>query len=192
MSEGSAYAKREVLAYHEAGHAVAKYLLHRPFSYVTIESNERFEGHLGGVAFPPGPPARSVANTAALAEDTVLGLFAGPMAAAYLEEGEEYCWWTLPDDLPGEADYDDIEALIPRILKPHYFDSEGRFNYQDAHADLFTLALHMVIDFWPYIQAVAAALLEKTTLTADEVWRLADEVTTRQQDTHQPDLTVRE
>ena len=46
MASKSQKKKLEKTAYHEAGHAVAAFLLRKRFSYVTIESGEDSLGHI--------------------------------------------------------------------------------------------------------------------------------------------------
>ncbi|HPS93784.1 MAG TPA: hypothetical protein PK600_04920, partial [Deltaproteobacteria bacterium] len=43
---GKRISRKEKTAFHEAGHAVAAYLLRKKFLYVTIKSNGVFEGYV--------------------------------------------------------------------------------------------------------------------------------------------------
>ena len=166
---------RELVAYHEAGHAVACYALHRPFEYVTLVEDENGE-RLGHIPHPPSSRwyFDHFLNVDAAAWDSALHALAGPVAE-YRRMGGDDEWGNIheylkteqiPDDGP-EAD----QHAAENYLMIHSRE-RNLYNLKGVRDSLFSLCLQtavaLVDQYWDSITAVAEALLEKETLSCTE------------------------
>ena len=147
----------ERVAYHEAGHAVAGFLLRRSFAYVTIESAADSLGHcdfapldslLGQIIDGAGDHAIAELRRGLI---TVL---AGPAA-------EER--FAGPYDLAGEDDTEqavDLASVIAATPNEARALAEAAF---DEARGLWSIAAQ-----WAAVAALAAALLERNRLSYEE------------------------
>lgn len=151
---------REALAYHEAGHAVAHVLADYPFTYVTIETNEKYEGHIK----PSGGPSFMLREiicsrkreTVGLIRSMVICLHAGNVAEEiFLGHHAEIESWTDTEEIEEIAKY---RSKHPKRWAQH-------LRRQTRH-------ILMSPEIWENVATVAAALLEKQTLTSEEVHAL--------------------
>ena len=154
------------VAYHEAGHAVACYLLHKPFHYVTIRG-EDLEGTMGHVMAwdaPEGyrPDINEDARTRARVERDVMVLLAGQVA-------------------------DELAGYSPR--DPDYYGPEGDNSAAVSMASYITGSDEQLEHYlawllartkdklalpwhWAAVVAVADALQERRRLSAREARRI--------------------
>jgi len=167
---------RRLTAYHEAGHVVAHWALGIPFRYVTIRPRTGFGvwGSLRTYGIPQGvrkrldvrePRPRDLAQVEAhivaslaglAAEYRLLGIGHGP---EYEAEARDYA--------------DQCYSLALLLSYPQALPAEGARAYRDG---LWLRSKGLVADRWPAVEAVAMALLERGTLGAKDVARLAREV----------------
>ena len=172
---------REVIAYHEAGHAVAWLARGCEFEFVTIVEDEHHPdgdllGHVHAARPWPG--------------DIPFGCAAGPIAEWHHRELIEYF-----DDYFDDVDYfDDYE------LREHFDNVRLGIELVKAYPDRFTIDLDDLTRFieysnwvdddarvkmwrlyeseltapslWPAVEAVAKSLLEQKTLQYDEAKQL--------------------
>ena len=149
-------AQLERTAYHEAGHAVLAHYLCTGLKSVSIASDHDSAGHTLGV----NESDPDVENLYLTAEDAfwqrkATGLYAGAEAVRHkwpnsrwkLGAGNDYHWAAIAL----EKITNDAQAL--RAL----------------HAYASRTARLEVAHYWPAIERVAGALIERTTLTDDEV-----------------------
>jgi hypothetical protein len=178
---------RELTAYHEAGHAVAHVILHIPFRYVTLRPrSDEAAGRVMCQRASPCPPddsaqyqlepegaERAIESLleagqplpAASARESrhdawCMTLFAGEVAAAlatWSSDGrpsEHYAlrdfWWQ--QHVTGS----DAHALT-EVASPDYLDWVGGETRS------------LIEEYWESVEAVAAALLENSTLSQAEV-----------------------
>lgn len=138
----------EAVAHHEAGHAVASILNYAPFRYVTIRPR---------TAETAGLIMRHHNFRQDLHAHATIGI-AGPHAeSVYISHlhGQDRTKEVFAA-LIGTDDFDAYKSLIEI--------------YGDEHAvNVAADAIVMVHNNWPAIQRVAAALLERKTLTQKDV-----------------------
>jgi hypothetical protein len=139
--------KRHV-ATHEAAHAVAAVVHGLPFGHVTIVGNDDSNGRL---KLKLGGRRMSEKRCAAY----VLVALAGPAASKKLHpHSHPFAYavgdWTEVQRIAGDLYFDEITA-------------RAYFKFKQVEAAQF------VERFWPYVEAIAAALIERGALTSDEV-----------------------
>jgi len=164
-------------AYHEAGHAVVAVRLGCRFEYVTIiaDPDEGSAGHLkhlaedqesrrhqmtteewhASLALPEAERMRLFEEEEQRHLDAITVSIAG-IAASARWHGDD--WETMADELlydQYDGDYAAVESLYSGL------DDEGKER-----------AYQMVSDDWGAVEAVAHALMERKTLTEDEVKEL--------------------
>lgn len=148
---------RAVTAYHEAGHAVAAVVLGLDVELATIVSTVEPWGHLRGHVVVTVPGRRDLDYYVRRATMT----WCGPLAehrhlgAGVEDIGDEDCRQIFA--------YGDLSALG--------LGEAGAFAQWTR-----TRAMSVLGGHWPAISAAAAALLERDTLTGDEVRQLVAEV----------------
>ncbi len=151
---------RRCAAYHEAGHAVIRVDLRLAFHKVTIVPDDESEGHVEpGRAFRTPPEYRQGARFRDAVERNVKAGLAGVAATqellgqgTYVEQG----------DWDSRRVLDFLELLVPL----------GDSEIVDAYMRLLDLRTRRLVTHWSNrvaIEAVAAALLERNTLTGREV-----------------------
>ena len=158
----------QVIAYHEAGHAVAIYL-DQAFSEVSIVGNEKAAGYV--VYEDPDPGIleewkfgnRDDARVVQWVERSLIVAFADAIAQRRFSprsdwrQGMGHGQFVVPGS--------DIQTVIRRIDGLGYRGKDAA-TYQ---ADLQARAEALVNEHWPEIQKVAEALLEHETLSVDDV-----------------------
>jgi ATP-dependent Zn protease len=146
-------------AYHEAGHAVARYFLRLPFRYVTIRARGDADGYVMTRPFPRASRDRiqfggATANDVQRVYDEVVTDLAGFIAQRR----------ALGDADP-EQSYSDTHGavgLLDRVC--------GSNEEVEACAHwLWVRACGLIEARWAIVEAVATALLEARTLTARQV-----------------------
>lgn len=157
------------VAYHEAGHAVACYLLHKPFHYVTIQG-EDLEGTLGHV-MPWDAPASirpDITMTARIRdwiERDVMVSFAGQVA-------DEMAGYS-PLDPNYYGQRGDNASVIDRASYVAQGDEQLEHYLAWLLArtkDMLALPWH-----WAAVEAVADALQERRRLSGREARRITRE-----------------
>jgi hypothetical protein len=149
--------REEATAYHEAGHAVAAWVMDRPFRYVTIVP---MEGTLGHVQHPAWrehvqPDINVDGRTRRLLEKAIFTLLAGVRAEKRLTGR-----WNNIEANSDFHDADDLASYLwgnPKVLQKYISFMESRVDAMiasDRH--------------WKGIQALAAALLEKRRIGYQE------------------------
>jgi hypothetical protein len=173
-------ADARLLAYHEAGHAVAAYVLKRPLGSVSLHQPESPPPESPPPLSPqpevltPEPPAPELED----AERDVIVLLAGVEAEALLTG--DFDWWAA------EADRERAEALLGRMLAAGY-RAEPR-DAQEAELgsalrgepsryawEILRHRAHALMQQAPVCSAIAAlatALLSESTLDPHEVQRV--------------------
>lgn len=154
------------VAYHEAGHAVACYLLHKPFHYVTIRG-EDLEGTMGHVMPWDAPESyrpdiNEDTRTRARVERDVMVLLAGQVA-------DELAGYS-----PRDPDYYGPEGDNSAAVQMAGYVAQGDEQLEHYLAWLLarirdTLALPW---HWAAVVAVADALQERRRLSAREARRI--------------------
>jgi ATP-dependent Zn protease len=149
----------ESTAYHEAGHAVAHIFLHLPFKKVSIRPDGETSGHcmsngqryLKGVDYDltPAKQDRIFRN--------VQTMFAGHYAQKRFNRKSVRRWHS-------QTDYHNAVGLLFYISEPPAINRLIRW---------LECRTQMLIETrWQQIETVARALLERETLTSDEVREL--------------------
>jgi hypothetical protein len=162
----------EEVAHHEAGHAVAAVYFYKPFIHVTIVPYGDSAGHVKYAKMP-----RSIKNAAIVGdhenpryiqwvEYDLITTLAGGIAHAKFNPKSD---WREGIGDHGEdvlcSPGSDIQNVIHRVDDLH-----GKGPVADAYyAYVRARAVAFVERRWPEIQLVAAALLERKTLSSDEV-----------------------
>ena len=150
--------QRERTAFHEAGHAVASWWLRRGFKHVSIMPREDDLGHLLSTGFPkwfdPHSGCRD-GRDQLLIEKEVQVLLAGYAAERKFDPKQRRAGLS-------DADFHSANDFT------FYLHGDGK------EAEVFIelqmiLARSLVLRWWPCVQAVAAALLEHSTLSARKV-----------------------
>ncbi|HZJ03329.1 MAG TPA: hypothetical protein VFE20_06590 [Thermoleophilia bacterium] len=193
-------------AYHEAGHAVACYALWRPMEWVTIIPGNDYAGRLKPCEKPSGmysPVGGFRGDTDTYIADRIVLTFAGPVAQAareLLQEGDSSPWdhadledYIMAHLYPDTGDGQAIEAGLTM------YQGAGRFPFgpvgrtaeeqleaaQERYSEegtekireyFYNLAVLLMEEYWQAVEAVANALLERETLTAQEVREVVEEV----------------
>lgn len=150
-------------AYHEAGHAVADYVLGREVKHVTINPDEE-KGTLGHCAGAPPtedehPEYGLTHEAGGWVRDMLVSLQAGGLAE------EKHC---------GECDEagcgQDNEAAVSLAFSIAGSEEDAQAHLDTAHSQ----ATVLIEKAWPAVEAVAAALLERKHLEGPEVIRIAE------------------
>lgn len=172
--------ERESAAYHEAGRAVACYVLHRPLEQATIvpdaTGDRDTQGYFSWRAPTPRWLFSPFVNVDALAWDHALIALAGPAAYCRHDHEDEEQWrkW-LEDCLPLETA---AKEQATNYLRLHSIEKQ-LIHFRGVPPSLFSLCLQtaaaLVDEYGDLVGAVAHALLERDRLTAMEVWALAVE-----------------
>jgi ATP-dependent Zn protease len=148
--------KLEATAYHEAGHAVASFLLHRGFRRVTIIPGEGFLGQLVMTQKPRTihPDYETDARTELWLRREIIIDLAGPVAEKlHTSRGN----WKIG----GSKDLHKAVDLASYIM--------GDPDEIGAYLDWLTLSTTNMLkrpDHWPIVQALAAELLERKVIGA--------------------------
>lgn len=146
-------------AYHEAGHAVACYILHRGFRYVTIRPDREC---LGRVMQTPLPDSFWIADLGIdtrarrIAEREIIIDFAGEAAGAI--------WRGRHNWRSSRADFQSVTELTGRVCNTP--DEEEAFARWLAIRARDMIACPMN---WEQVKAVAKALLDKQHLSSRQV-----------------------
>lgn len=154
---------RKYVAYHEAGHVVACYLLHIPFINVSIikneDSNGRFEigmNHLNAVAHKLFTASRLDTNGLKFLYNDFIMYLSGYAAVEVLTDRPYK--FDNRDLVKGS----DIRKVSDDLLTLGYTDQTDKVN------ELRSEALTLVKQNWAAVEAVAAALLEKKELSSKQ------------------------
>jgi len=147
------------VAYHEAGHAVAYwYFFNGPrFKYVTIKPEEAAWGRIVGRLSRWNPDEDSGVRFFVRSRDRIIRSLAGPAAERRLRG--KY------DHRGASGDWSAVADLV--------FNMTGSERQATALMRYFDIVTEEFIEFrWHDIEVVAAALLERTTLTYKEVQQI--------------------
>jgi ATP-dependent Zn protease len=143
----------EITAYHEAGHAVACCVFKHEFKTVSIIPGEGFQGILNGSGIPedfnidnPGPEEKK------LAWEQIIISLAGT-ASEYRFTGEDNWGGSMRDRRKAYA----FAALLDRRVE-----------------DFYETAREFISSNWKKVEAVAQALLERHTLSAQQVKEICE------------------
>ena len=156
-------AQLERVAYHEAGHTVLAHFLCTGLATVSIVSDHESAGHTLSVD-EGDPDVEQLYLTAddAFWQRKAIVLFAGGEAVRYKWPNSRW------RDGVGN-DYHWAANALERITT----DAQA---FRALHVYASRSARLKVADYWPEIECVALALIERKTLTADEVkaeiWKL--------------------
>lgn len=182
MSKGDAEARRlRATAYHEAGHAVARFALGRRIDRATIVPDEEDQtlGHVQGrillrsEKLEAGIGEFDTLRERKAAEDAIVSALAGPIAEAKLT-GRRNLLGASGDD----RSVDDVAEAL-----------HGRGDVASAYIGyLEALARGTVETLWYLVEALAAELLLRETLSGAAVHRLLWEVVRREASVLWPDL----
>ncbi len=147
--------QREETAYHEAGHAVACYVLNHPFERVSIIPGEGFLGKLYANGIPkdfnidnPGP------SEAQLAYDHFKICWAG-FYSEYRFAGKYNWWGSVSDRIKANR-------FTPLLDRPAKECKEE--------------AKELIYSNWNKVEAVAQALLKSESLTAKQVHEICERI----------------
>jgi hypothetical protein len=171
---------REVAAYHEAGHAVMAYLRNVSFERVTILQDGRYFCGIVGCNYESSVPndldrtdAQSYADLSrieiGLAGPFAHGLFVGGFTPGQ-EETETYVR-AIDAHLRGSEDGAVQSALAGEVMHLNASVGEGIVDRVIWSPYLRTI-LFNVGDHWHFIEAVAAALMERDTLSQTKVHQI--------------------
>jgi hypothetical protein len=160
-------------AYHEAGHAVADHVFERKVRRVTIVPNLK-DQTLGTCDRYPRPAllkelegcftSWSPAKTQYEIENEIVALYAGPEAEKRVRRGRY-------NHDGAHSDYKRVSEIALHV----YPQDDKRIAFLRW---LRLCARDLVTARWPQIERVAEALLERRTLTADDVCRAAEALLT--------------
>lgn len=160
--------RRMALAYHEAGHAVAQLIQGLKIKAVSIKARERSAGRSDGYArgrafravFANSPTAWDIApRHKNQFEKEVRSLLAGEVAQRRFAPRSVRGWQTRQAH---HGDMPQVEDLIRRIAP-----SDREFA---AYFKLLMIQTELLIEqYWPCVEAIAAALNERESLTGNEV-----------------------
>ena len=153
------------IAYHEAGHAVMHVLEHIPFRHVTIVPDEESSGHVHGNPQPKSfqPEWDNSTRMERRAEALVRIDFAGQVAEQILRGRKSW----------KQGSQCDLGNAVDMLC---YLAGGG--DTLDAYLHLLLLETRNILQQpwnWAMVEAVAAALLRRKTLSAREVRRLSKE-----------------
>ena len=159
-------AENNVIAYHEAGHAVACIELHVKFKHVTIESNDE-KNYLGAVLLNRLNLKIDYDDSLKeqrKAENYITLCLAGPVAE------EKYAG--NANNITASKDLEDSFGIAQSIYgSEELADAFMKFKWCEAKA-LFTWNNEEDMPAWEKVQTLAAALLKKKTLSYYEVRKL--------------------
>jgi hypothetical protein len=153
--------QKAATAYHEAGHAVMGFIVEDPPLFATIEPDNK--GAVGKVEFEPGIPefARQYLNDSPAkrryAEQRILIELAGTAAHNLLEPGRL-------SDLGDETDARSAREFADELIS--WEDKEAYLCRARDEAET-RLRAH-----WPWVEAVAGALLQRKTLSREDILAL--------------------
>jgi ATP-dependent Zn protease len=150
--------KLETVAYHEAGHAVACFRLKRPFKYVTIVPDDEFHGHVKTGKTPKWfqPDVEVDRKTERWIQREILADFAA-RAAEHRHTGRA-SWRDASQDLRNASNLADYLYGSAREVRKYLSD-------KIKEAEAFVAEPSN----WILIEAVAVALMERQTLSAQQV-----------------------
>lgn len=148
--------EREASAYHEAGHAVACEVLGLRVVGVDILVHDGRSGHCQYRPQDPDPAPRWLRDHILRRELTVT--LAGPVAEAqrFRHRRWEILSSPTPDIIEAEAMHEALREVKPAVADSHW-------------ACWFPIARDLVRHQWRATSALASALLERDSLTGDEV-----------------------
>jgi hypothetical protein len=157
MSARTAKQSRET-AYHEAGHAVARCRLRLPIKKVSIEENEDYQGIVlpGPLADSIDPESGNDLRTRDRLEKEIITCYAGIAAERRVNRRT-----------PGWHAEADMELAVDWALYQH-----GGGPVVDAYLRYLRIRTDDYITsplWWPAIEAVASALLDRQTLSGRDV-----------------------
>jgi len=168
----------DVIAHHEGGHAVAGLVLGVPFTEVRIVHGE--DGKIGvPLKTNPWTGPRPTSNP---------GEFTDEEWAKLSENGEEWEAWRKRDN--------DSYAIFCLAGKAAQLEYAGEASEEDAKADYSFIAYRLpdcqrrlgeleeaaralVREYWPAVEAVATALLDRSVLTAAEAEEIFKQAMTK-------------
>jgi cell division protease FtsH len=158
---------RPKTAIHEAGHAVASIVLGRAFDFVTIVPNDDTDGH---IAHPPRPEGWH--NDPQSVRDEIVILIASAAAQRLILPRSH---WRADYGVRLDAVYDKKKLLdgsdhsgVLLLLREIICGRDPEAQWA-CYADCSRRAYSLVETHRDKIEAVAAALLEKLTLSYDDV-----------------------
>jgi len=145
--------RRDVVAYHEAGHAVVSCMLGLRVKSVTIRPGSSYSGSVLIDRFSKAPT-----------EKQILILLAGVYAQRRF--APHSAWRSRNQSHPNSGyDFDTVALLI--------HDEHGSGRVADLYSSYaFAKAEQLVEGWWQHIEAVAKALLERGTLTGAEMYQV--------------------
>jgi hypothetical protein len=152
----------EAIACHEAGHAIMAALCDRPICWVYIGQDNQ-DDSAGKVRFyndcPPEYNARS--NRSSGKRRNLLTMAAGTVAHGILK----------PDRTLDCGDNNDREEIRDLIIQCAWWAQTDR--HRELYLNLvYAKARAEIEQHWPWVQAVAAALIERRKLNGEEVLNL--------------------
>ncbi len=177
---------RESVAYHEAGHTLLSILYDYPINYVFI--NDVMDVGIGNGALFTGHPVDSTLN------DLKANL-SGPLEDLIIPREEDVTDFSHSSDpqkqtlnlaamlyagLQAELLYNDIEVAGP--VRPYDADHElaAAVLYKNIGHLMPTrycqlMARSQLSRFWPFVQIIADALVDRGNLSREEVWSLINQ-----------------
>jgi len=171
---------REVAAYHEAGHAVMAYLRNVAFESVTILQDGRYFCGIVGCSYEssvPGDLEEASARSYADFSRIEIGL-AGPVAhALYVggftpgKEETETCMRAIDAHLKGSEDNAVQSALAGEVMHLNASVGDDIVDKVIWSPYLRTI-LFNVGDHWRLVEAVAAALIQRDSLSQAKVHQI--------------------
>ncbi len=161
-----------VVAYHEAGHAVAYWVLHRPLLHVTIIPDNDCLGHVKGGPIPVFGSQGFPGSWDALVRDRAVIALAGPVAERLLKKEPYY----TEKDVMEQLTSDDLEVL--EMACEHSAavttlqDEVCEIDISHVLDDLLAEAIGIIRYQWGAVDAVAKELLTKKTLSSPEFYEI--------------------
>jgi ATP-dependent Zn protease len=158
-SDGSPWSEAELLtAFHEAGHAVMAELCGQHITKVEIEGDEDHTGSFESLRFPPDPSeADSPEAAASTVEARLKCVLAGTVAEAMVSGRDQW-----------DESSEDIELAV-RLAMQLVDDCEDVLPLLSDIRDELTGELQRN---WDAVEALAAELLNRKSLTGAEVRKL--------------------
>lgn len=169
---------RDVIAHHEAGHAVAGLVLGVPFAAVRIVPGED-----GKISVPlktsPWTGPRPASNPGEFADEEWAGLSRSDEGweAWKKRDNDSYAIFCLAGkaaqlEYAGEASEEDAKA-------DYSFIAHRLSDCQRRIGELEQAARALVREYWPAVQAIAAELLDRSVLSAAEAEEIFKRATTK-------------
>jgi ATP-dependent Zn protease len=174
--------RNQMVAYHEAGHAVAFVILGEDFDFVTVIADDGSSGHVASTRPPEiveawnGGSRRDDPRVAQWVEHEVIHTLAGTAAQRLFFPR---CHWSRGhgsvknmnpmEPTKGVAQGSDLQAAIHLVNDLHSDDEEVAFAY---YAYCRERARSLVQVHRDKINLVAKALMKTKTLSSDEVRRI--------------------